>query len=135
MSKLWVTIGRLDHWRRLPRLPRAMYSNGDYEGLSRAERECLARVGARDKKSLKVALKRYGVDTVDELLLLLSHHKPRRDIGRRMFQALGRLFGGLEFDPHAREVREEARRAAWRARPEYQDMRRRVYKQIRRVKE
>lgn len=66
----------------------------------------LDRIGARDPAGIKRAMKKYQVDTIDELVAVLEHHKPKRNIKRRLMTALGRLApGSYPHDPHETEVK------------------------------
>lgn len=91
----------------------------------------MARLGARDPKGVKAAMRRYGVSTVQELVDLLEHYKPKRNIGHRLRVGLGRLFGGTDHDPHAEAIRRAMRKPT----PAQKDVQQRVKRAIRKAKE
>lgn len=113
IRNLWRTLAAIRNADRIPKLPRGMLAT-HYEHLTRQDREVLARLGARDPIGIKVAMKRYKVTSVEELLKLLEHQQPRRKIFYRIRQAVGRLLGGYANDPHREAILrdERARRAA-----------------------
>lgn len=108
IRKLWQALAAIRNADRIPKLPRDMLAS-KYETIDKAERRVLARLGARDPAGIKVALRRYGVSSIPELMQLLEHQKPRRNIGKRIRQALGRLVGGYDHDPHREEILRDER--------------------------
>lgn len=88
---------------RIPKLPRAMLA-ADYDSLDRDARRVLARVGARDPAGIKLAMKRRGARTVDDLIEQLEHQRPRRAILRRIMDGLGRISRGVDHVPHQAEI-------------------------------
>jgi len=75
----------------------------DESTVSRDEWRVLDRIGARDPAGIKRAMRKYDVDTMDELVKLLKHHKPVRKPGERLKKAVGRMFGDYWHDPHKKE--------------------------------
>lgn len=94
--------------QRIPKLPRGMFSS-EYESYTPDERRVLARLGARDPRGIKVAMQRYGVDSIDELIKLLKHQQPEREIKKRWNALLCRLQDATEYDPHRIEILRDAR--------------------------
>jgi hypothetical protein len=78
----------------------------DSESVTRDEWRVLDRVGARDPAGIKRAMKKHKVDNIPDLVALLEHHQPERKPFYRLKQALGRLVGEYNYDPHAREVKQ-----------------------------
>lgn len=77
----------------------------DESNVTRDEWRVLDRIGARDPAGIKRAMKRYKVDNINDLVAVLEHHQPRRKMGQRLYNAIGRVIGGTSYDPHAREVK------------------------------
>lgn len=74
--------------------------------VTRDQWRVLDRIGARDPAGIKRAMKKYQVDTMEELIALLEHHKPQRKVKQRFINALGRLVpGSYPHDPHEKEVK------------------------------
>jgi hypothetical protein len=94
---------------RIPPLPRGMLAS-DYTALTSEERRVIARFGARDPNGVRIALKRAGVKTVDELVDQLDHYAPERRIAHRLNVGLGRLMGGFDRDPHRDQIVRETKR-------------------------
>jgi hypothetical protein len=107
LRKLWLALASIRNYDRIPRLPRMLA--GEYQTMTRQEREVLARLGARDPIGIKVAMRRYGVSTIEELAAVLEHQQPRRRVGHRLWLAIGRVVGGQPYQPHAEEIRKLAR--------------------------
>jgi hypothetical protein len=108
LRKLWIAFITIRNYDRIPKLPRGMLAT-NYEKIARPERGVLARLGARDPIGVKVAMRRHGVETIEELTAILEHQQPRRRVGERLWLALGRIIGGKPYDPNAREIRALAR--------------------------
>lgn len=77
----------------------------DESNVTRDEWRVLDRIGARDPAGIKRAMKRYKVDNINDLVAVLEHQQPKRKPFYRLKQALGRLVGDYNYDPHAREVK------------------------------
>jgi len=75
----------------------------DERNVTRDEWRVLDRIGARDPAGIKRAMRKYNVETLDELVKLLKHHQPERKPGQRLKKALGRMFGDYWYDPHKKE--------------------------------
>jgi hypothetical protein len=118
---LYSVLYRLLPKQRIPKLPGRMYSS-EFHTFTSDERRVLARLGARDPKGIRLALKRHNVETVDELVRLLDHQRPQREFRRRWAALMGRTFDTTEHQPHAREIIETARRERRRQRPENRAM-------------
>jgi hypothetical protein len=102
--KLWRVIGMLFNRDYIPPLPRGMLATA-YEELTEDERRVMARHGARDPNGVKVAMRRAGVTTADELVSQLEHYTPARRIKERVHRAIGRVVGGTDYEPHEKEIR------------------------------
>lgn len=98
LRKLW----RLTPWDKLPRAPR-MFAT-EYDRADKAEARVMARLGIRSPSGLRVAMKRYNVETIDELVAELEHHQPRRRLAHRIKLMLARASGGTRGHPHAGEI-------------------------------
>lgn len=112
MNKLWRTFAYIRNKDRIPKLPRGMLaSKYESESLERQDLRVLARLGARDPRGIKVAMRRWGVTTLEALVARLEHYEAQRNIANRVKLAIGRLFGGYQSDPHRAEIiRDERRR-------------------------
>lgn len=91
---------------RIPPLPRGMLA-AEYtaDEMTPEVRRVLARIGARDPQGVKVAMRRAGAETLEELVQQLEHFKPERNAGDRFSLGIGRVLGGFDHDPHAEELR------------------------------
>jgi hypothetical protein len=87
----------------IPRLPRGMLAI-KYNQFTDQERRVAARMGARDPIGVKVALRRAGVDSADDLVKQLDHYTPEREVRRRLSVGIGRVMGGHDHDPHAADI-------------------------------
>ena len=95
----------------IPKLPRGFLANPYHEDNVTAEQwRVLHRIGSRDPAGIKKALKDYDVDNIDQLIELLHHHKPSRNIKRRLRTAFCRLIGEYDHDPHALTVKRAFKR-------------------------
>lgn len=101
---VWRVIGRFFNRDYIPPLPRMYSTDFAPDELTDDERRALARLGARDPRGLRLAMKRHGVDTLPDLIAVLEHHQPKRRIWHRLTFALGRLSGGVPYDPHAESI-------------------------------
>lgn len=104
LHKLWYAFGTIFNRKRIPPLPRGMFA-AEYEDINSPERGVMARMGARDPIGVHLAMKRAGVDTPEELAALLKHYQPQRHMIERIKTGIGRLLGGLDYDPHAEDIR------------------------------
>lgn len=102
--KFWRVLGMLFNRDYIPPLPRGMLAT-KYEDYTEDERRVMARHGARDPSGVKVAMRRAGVTTADELVNQLEHYSPARRIKERVHRAIGRVVGGTDHDPHEQEIR------------------------------
>lgn len=82
----------------------------DSEVIDPESRRVMARLGIRSPAGLPRALRRAGVQTVDELVAKLEHYRPRRKIRQRWRLMMDRLFGGDSVPPHTKEMRAWTRR-------------------------
>jgi hypothetical protein len=111
IAKLWRALALITNRNRIPKLPRGMLATA-YKEIARPEGRVLARLGARDPTGVKLAMRRYKAATIDELVAQLKHYEVRRNIGRRLRIAVGRVVGGSETDPHRADILRAARHDA-----------------------
>jgi hypothetical protein len=109
-NKLWWAFGHI-FWRdQIPKLPRGMLAS-EYKTVTEDERRVMARMGTRDPIGVKRAMRLYGAKTAQELIEMLDHQQPKRNIIRRIWLGIGRLAGGEEKHPHQEEILQDARQA------------------------
>lgn len=89
-------------WEYIPPLPRMLASR--YEGLTSDEIRVMARYGIRSPSGLKLAMKKYGATNIDDLVLHLEHHRPRRRMLDRLKKMFFRGTYGTSYHPHAKEI-------------------------------
>lgn len=106
LVKFFLWLWRIKNYDKIPKLPRGMLAS-EYEHISRDEARVLAKLGARDPAGIKRAMKRYKVSTIEELVALLEIELPRRNMLHKIRMGLGRLVGGYDYQPHAREIMQE----------------------------
>ena len=94
---------RLRNYERIPKLPRGMLAS-HYEALTEDEARVVARMGARDPASVRIAMKRADAANVDELVGQLEHYRARRHIGARANKMLDRFFHSTPYHPHREEI-------------------------------
>lgn len=99
----WMAFIRIMNRDRIPKLPRGMLATA-YDDVKADERRVMARLGSRDIAGVRRAMRRYGVQTIDELVDLLEHQKPERNTRHRLNMAIGRMIGGHETDPHRADI-------------------------------
>lgn len=97
------------NYERIPKLPRGFLS-ASYAALNRAERRVLARLGARDPRGIRFALKRAKLHDVEQLIDQLEHQTPKRRVTTRIINGLTRIMGSSHEHPHRREIRQTGRR-------------------------
>jgi hypothetical protein len=109
-NKLWWAFGRI-FWRdQIPKLPRGMLAS-EYKSVTPDERRVMARMGTRDPVGVKRAMRLYGAKTAQELIEMLDHQQPKRNIRHRIWLGIGRLVGGEATPPHQEEILQDARHA------------------------
>jgi hypothetical protein len=100
--KIWITFIMIYNASRIPKLPRMLA--GDYEQIPKDVVDVMRRLGCRDPRGVKVAMKRYGVNTIDELVAILEYQQPKRNIRHRLWLALARLIGETSKPTHSDEI-------------------------------
>jgi len=105
IRKIWYTFFMLYNASKIPRLPRMLASR--YEEIPPDVKDVMRRLGCRDPRGVRVAMKRYGVSSIDELVAILEYQKPKRNIRRRIWLAVGRVVGGMDKEPHRAEIMRE----------------------------
>jgi len=100
--KIWITFIMIYNASRIPKLPRMLASR--YEQIPPDVKDVMRRLGCRDPRGVKVAMKRYGVTTVEELVAILEYQQPKRNIRYRLWLAVARLIGETSKHPHSDEI-------------------------------
>lgn len=103
VMKFFRYLYRITNGERIPKLPR-MYAT-EYTTLDPDSARIMMRYGIRSPSGLKLAMKRYKVTTIDDLVARLEHHRAQREIRRKLQQGLERLSTGTKSVPHQREIR------------------------------
>jgi hypothetical protein len=103
LRKIVNALWRLKPRDRIGRPPRMLAT--DFNSYSILEARIMARYGIRSPSGLKRAMRAYGVDSVEDLINALEHHRPQRKIGHRARLMLQRAVGGTPYDPHAATIR------------------------------
>lgn len=104
--KIWKAFFMLTNRDRIPKLPRGMLATAyTADEMTPEIRRVLARIGARDPQGVKVAMKRAGAETLEELVQSLEHYRPERHAVNRFRLGLGRLIGGYDHDPHEEDIK------------------------------
>jgi hypothetical protein len=112
MSGLSFALWKIFNRQYIPPLPRMLATNYNSDELTNDQSRVLARIGARDPAGIKRAFKIYQVDNINDLVAVLEHYQPRRNVRRRLYMALARLSGGYLHDPHADEVKAAFRKSS-----------------------
>lgn len=99
---------RIRNYERIPKLPRG-YLAGEYDVIDDHARRVLARFGARDPIGVQRALRKANADDVDQLVERLEHYTPKRRLGHRIVQMLGRINGGSQSPAHRQEIMQATR--------------------------
>jgi hypothetical protein len=115
LRKLWRTLAMIANRNRIPPLPRGMLATA-YDEIPSEEGRVLARLGARDPIGVNVAMRRAGVDSLEDLVAQLKHYQPEREFQKRLEQAIGRVVGGVGHDPHRAEIMRDERHSKQSAR-------------------
>lgn len=99
-------LWRIRNREKIPKLPRVLAT--EYSSVTHIEARAMARLGIRSPSGLRAAMKRAGVQTPDELIALLEHQIPRRNIPQRIKRMLWRGTRGQLTHPHVDEIRRYA---------------------------
>lgn len=94
---------RIRNRDRIPKLPRILAT--EYDSVTDIEARAMARLGIRSPSGLRAAMRRHDVATPDELIELLEHQRPRRNIPERIKRMLWRGTRGSHVHPHAADIR------------------------------
>lgn len=107
LYKLSQVLWMLSNRDYIPKLPRGMLATKyDENAVTSDQWRVLDRIGARDPAGIKRAMKKYQVDSLEDLVAVLEHHKPKRNFKRRLMTALGRLApGSFPRDPHETDLK------------------------------
>lgn len=123
LQRLIRYLVQIYNWQRIPRLPWMLAA--DYDDVDSPERRVMARVGARDPRGVKQAMRKYGVDNVNDLVALLEHQEAKQQIAERAELMANRLIGGSAQPAHQVAIMEDARRA--KRRKNNDDLYQRIY--------
>lgn len=96
---LWTIVNR----RRIPPLPRLFTSA--YKTIDDDAARVMARYGIRSPSGIRAAMKKHKVDTIDDLVAQLEHHRVKRNLKKRLEWGLERLSGGTAYNPHSTAIR------------------------------
>ena len=103
VKALW----RIRNYDRIPKLPRGMLAT-KYEHIPADGRRVMARLGARDPRGVAIAMRRAGVESVDDLIEQLEHFRPQHRFRARLSRAIGRVLGAYDHPPHRAELIQDA---------------------------
>lgn len=112
INKIWFTFFRIFNRDRIPKLPRVFATR--YDSIPGETRYVMRRLGCRDPRGVEIAMRRYGVATVQELIDLLEHQRPRRRVLHRLWLALARVVGDYDRPPHTDDIKRQSRMTARR---------------------
>lgn len=76
----------------------------EFKSFSDSDARAMARLGIRSPSGLKSAMRKYRVNSVDDLIDRLDHHKPKRHVWRRLRNIFSRWAGGYDYVPHRQEI-------------------------------
>jgi hypothetical protein len=113
---LTIALWRIRNYERIPRLPHGMLRNDEF--FDGNDARVLARMGARDRAGIRLAMKRRRVHSIDELVGDLEHYRARRRVRHRLDVLAGRILKAKSHHPWRNEIIRELkpRSAAERAR-------------------
>jgi hypothetical protein len=131
---LYSVLLRVLPRQRIPKLPRGMLS-ADYPTMTHDDARVLARLGARDPRGIKVAMKRHNVSSIDELVKLLKHHEIDRQFRQRLNALICHMTRSHNFDPTAPMMRDLGRALRQRSDPKYIEMDRRLKSVVKAMEE
>lgn len=94
--------------RKVPGAP-VGYANLNPPRVEYDHARVFARLGARSREGVQVAMRKRGASSVDELVEQLEHFSPRREVGRRIRGWVRWWRGDLDYDPD-RARRKRAKR-------------------------
>jgi hypothetical protein len=103
IARLLRVLWQIRNWERIPKLPRGFYATR-YEDVDSAERRVMARLGSRDIAGVRLAMRRHRAKTVDDLVAILEHQRPRRNVWMRFWRLLQRMAGGETTQPYKRDL-------------------------------
>lgn len=110
LKDFFRAVWNIKNYDRIPKLPSGMLA-GQYHSIPRGEARVLARMGARCPAGVKFAMKRAGVDTVEDLARQLEHYQPRRRMTERLNLLVSHFFGAQPNIPHREQIQRAARRS------------------------
>ena len=122
---LYSTLLRILPYQRIPKLPRGMLS-AEYLTFDEDTRRVIARLGSRDPRGVKVAMKKYDAETVDELVGKLEHHRVSREFHRRLNDLLCHWTNSTNYDPNGEALARDARRERAGQKPMNAELKRRL---------
>lgn len=101
--RLLLWLYKISNLRRIAPLPR-VYTSA-YNDIDQDAARVMARYGIRSPSGMRAAMKKHKVQTVDELVQRLEHHKVRRDLQKRLKGGLQRVSGGTPYNPHKKAIK------------------------------
>lgn len=105
IEKILKTIYYFTNRDYIPPLPRGyLATKYNRDTVTPEQWRVLRKIGARDPAGIRRALKQYNVQTLDELYDILKHYDPQRNVRNRLYNALGRFFGGKPYDPYQKDI-------------------------------
>jgi uncharacterized short protein YbdD (DUF466 family) len=104
-NKWWVTFAMIYNAWRIPKLPRMLAAKYDY--IPKDTVYVMRRLGIRDPRGIQVAMRRYNVTSIKDLVALLEYQKPKRNIRRRIWLAFARIIGETDHPTYFREIRQK----------------------------
>lgn len=100
---LMIWISKITIRSMIPPLPRMFSSH--YDSIDPESERVMVRYGIRSPSGIKRAMKKYNVNTVDELAKVLEHHQAKRQIQKRFNDGMRRAIGGTANNPHRDQIR------------------------------
>lgn len=105
MYKWWRTFAMIYNAWRIPKLPRMLATR--YDSIPRETIDVMRRLGIRDPRGIQVAMRRYNVTSIKDLVALLEYQKPKRNIRQRLWLAVARIIGETDHPTFFREIRKK----------------------------
>ena len=91
---------------RIPKLPRMLATK--YDSIPKETVDVMRRLGIRDPRGIQVAMRRYNVTSIKDLVAILEYQKPKRNIRHRLWLAFARIIGETDHPTFFREIRRKS---------------------------
>jgi hypothetical protein len=111
LNKLLNTIYYFKNRDYIPPTPKAYKTKYSTDDVTEEQWRVLRRLGARSPHGIKQALEKHNCSSVDELIEHLQHYTPQRRVKRRLWLALGRMVGGMPYDPNQSDYQKAFRKS------------------------